>query len=105
MPTRPPTHKPARLPAARRPGRTRAYGRSWDKIRAAVLAQQPLCVACEQQGRLTAASEVDHVISLARGGSHERANLQSLCKSCHSRKTAKLDGGFGRGSGHSISPS
>lgn len=35
-----------------------------------------------------AASEVDHITPVASGGDFfDRANLQSLCKPCHSRKT------------------
>ena len=32
--------------------------------------------------------EVDHIVPLVDGGSHEMANLQSLCTPCHKRKTA-----------------
>jgi 5-methylcytosine-specific restriction endonuclease McrA len=39
------------------------------------------------------ASEVDHIIRLRDGGSHAPANLQSLCKLHHQRKTnAERDG-------------
>jgi len=36
-----------------------------------------------------AAAEVDHIVPLARGGTHDLANLQPLCKSCHSKKTMR----------------
>ncbi|MAJ59069.1 MAG: hypothetical protein CBC48_03205 [bacterium TMED88] len=32
--------------------------------------------------------EVDHIVPLVDGGSHEMSNLQSLCTPCHKRKTA-----------------
>ncbi|MCH2187426.1 HNH endonuclease [Myxococcota bacterium] len=32
--------------------------------------------------------EVDHIIPLVDGGSHDMTNLQSLCTPCHKRKTA-----------------
>lgn len=51
---------------------------------------QPKCVSCGQ-----AATEVDHIVPIDRGGSNSHSNLQSMCKSCHARKTAKFDGGFG----------
>lgn len=73
-----------------RPSRSaRGYDRRWQKIRAAYLARHPLCVACQAAGRVTAATEVDHVRRLADGGTHDERNLQALCKSCHSRKTAR----------------
>jgi len=43
------------------------------------------------------ATHVDHVLA-HRGDEGLRLdpnNLQALCHSCHSRKTASLDGGFG----------
>lgn len=40
-----------------------------------------------------AANEVDHVDGNDRDSSP--SNLQSLCTSCHSRKTARENGGFG----------
>lgn len=60
----------------------------WRAIRKAYIRERPLCAECERQGRTTAATEVDHVRALADGGDpRDPANLQSLCKSCHSRKT------------------
>jgi 5-methylcytosine-specific restriction protein A len=32
---------------------------------------------------------VHHILPLARGGTHDRSNLMSLCTSCHSAITAK----------------
>lgn len=73
-----------RLSAAKR-----GYGRSWRALRAAFLSDNPLCVCGAP------ATEVDHVISLRRGGSNHHSNLQALCKPCHARKTVEIDGGFG----------
>lgn len=67
----------------------------WRKVRAAWLSEHPYCEACLPL--LTAATDVDH-IKPHRGDWHlflSRSNLQSLCHSCHSRKTASEDGGFG----------
>lgn len=36
------------------------------------------------------APEIDHIVPLSRGGTHDRSNLQCLCKSCNSSKGAKL---------------
>jgi hypothetical protein len=40
----------------------RGYGRRWRKARAAFLAAHPLCAACWMQGRVVAATVVDHVM-------------------------------------------
>jgi len=66
------------------------YGKRWRDIRAEHLMLQPWCVDC---GVL--AVEVDHIIPIEQGGTNDHDNLASRCKSCHSRKTAKFDGGFG----------
>jgi len=73
------------------------YNGAWKRIRAEWLRQHPLCVICKQRNRLTAATEVDHVTPHRgdRNLFYEPSNFQSLCKPCHSRKTAKEDGGFG----------
>ncbi|MFK0282572.1 HNH endonuclease [Streptomyces sp. NPDC090499] len=34
---------------------------------------------------------VDHIIPLAKGGTHHRENLRVLCRSCNSRRGAKPD--------------
>lgn len=70
---------------------SRGYDRRWRKIRLMQLRAEPLCVSCGG-----AATEVDHITPLAAGGTHAFSNLQSMCKSCHSAKTAGENGGFGR---------
>ena len=76
---------------------SRGYDARWRRIRSRHLSQHPLCAHCLQNGRTEAAQHVDHIIPLRKGGTHAKGNLQSLCASCHSRKTAREDGGFGRG--------
>lgn len=65
----------------------------WLRLRALVLAQSPLCVACLAEGRMRAASHVDHID--ADTSNNDLTNLQGLCRPCHSAKTAREDGGFG----------
>jgi len=82
----------------------RGYGRKWQKARAAYLAKHPLCVRCEASDRVTAATDLDHIVP------HKgdmvlfwvRNNWQGLCKPCHSRKTAKEDGGFGHAASRKV---
>ena len=71
----------------------RGYGRAWRKLRAEVLRARPWCEAC----RMRRASDVDHLIPRRLGGRDVASNLRPLCHGCHSRKTARQDGGFGRG--------
>ncbi|MFA5593217.1 MAG: HNH endonuclease [Micavibrio sp.] len=67
--------------------------RRWRRLRALVLQEQPLCALCAQAGLVKAASVVDHINGDALD--NDRSNLQALCASCHARKTAREDGGFG----------
>jgi len=83
-------HAPAeerrRLPAA-----ARGYDSKWDQARRHYLAHHPLCRICEQHGRVTQATVVDH-IQPHRGNMllfWARANWQSLCAACHNRKTGR----------------
>lgn len=75
----------------------RGYGGQWRKIRALVLAERPLCADPYglHPNQVVLATDVDHIIPLAAGGSNARENLQPLCHSCHSAKTARDNGGFG----------
>lgn len=76
----------------------RGYGAKWRAARADWLREHPLCAEHERQGGLMVATEVDHIVP-HRGDQSlfwSRSNWQSLCKSCHSIKTATEDGGFGR---------
>jgi len=63
---------------------------AWELIRTTQLEKFPWCAICNKL-----AKHVDHFIPRKKGGSDEPSNLQSLCLPCHSRKTAKEDGGFG----------
>lgn len=62
--------------------------RRWRSIRATHLSMEPLCRHCLALGRVTPATEVDHINGRAdRAEDYEPDNLQSLCERCHSRKT------------------
>lgn len=65
----------------------------WKKLREVVLRREPLCRLCSRIGRVQLAYAVDHIDG--DSGNNDLDNLQPLCLSCHSRKTARSDGGFG----------
>lgn len=61
-----------------------------EKLRPAQLLKEPFCRECAKAGVRTRATVVDHVVP-HRGNwalFADPGNLQSLCKSCHDRKTA-----------------
>lgn len=65
----------------------RGYDAKWRRFRKDYLYYNPMCVRC---GDL--AEHVDHIIPLRKGGDkYSHDNLQSLCHSCHSRKSATED--------------
>lgn len=93
MPMKPSYHTVDRPKPSRRGDRKQVFLASnrWRGIRARFLAKHPEC-ATPGCGR--PATEVHH-----RDDSHvdnSDANLEGLCKSCHSHITVLEDGGFGR---------
>lgn len=82
---------PAKSRQARRTLATNSA--AWRKLRGLVLAAEPLCRECTKKRITRAASHVDHVDG--DPSNNTMSNLQPLCAPCHSRKTAKEDGGFG----------
>lgn len=64
----------------------RGYGYKWQKAREGWLRAHPLCAYCDREGRVSAATVVDHVVA-HRGDMKvfwDKANWMSLCASCHS---------------------
>lgn len=62
----------------------------WQQIRRIQLSKEPWCQECMRQEIYTPATDVDHV--KPHRGDPRRfygGPFQSLCHSCHSRKTAK----------------
>ena len=58
-------------------------------IRKHVLAESPLCVMCKASGRVTLATQVDHIVALVNGGEDNHGNRQALCSECHKAKTRR----------------
>lgn len=79
----------------------RGYDAAWRRLRRMVLARHPLCADVygvhAEHGETVLATDVDHIVPRSAGGTDTFENLQSLCQSCHSRKTAEQDGAWGRG--------
>lgn len=63
----------------------------WLRLRRAKLTAQPLCERCQQEGRLTAATEVHHATPVEDGLTlrekkalmYDYHNLRALCHDCH----------------------
>ena len=70
----------------------------WRKYRAWKLRQDPLCAECQRQGRTSIAVIVDHIAPVAAGGDFwDPNNTQSLCDTCHRKKSARETFGHARG--------
>ena len=80
----------------------RGYGYKWQQAREHFLRAHPLCQCPEcREGmlRLLPATVVDHIIP-HKGDMKlfwDSSNWQAMSKICHDKKTARHDGGWGRG--------
>lgn len=95
MPTRPQTHRPKWMGGASAHGERpsaakRGYDRHWQRFRRHYLAENPLCVACDRNGKLALATDIHHRIPMRQRPDlqYVEANLVSLCHACHSSITA-----------------
>ncbi len=74
--------------------------KEWRAIRRIVLTEQPYCIECLKEGIHTVATEVDHIIDIKDAPTRclDITNMQSMCKSCHARKTYKtsMEGAYSR---------
>lgn len=61
----------------------------WRKLRKRFLLSNPLCLHCDRNGIVTAATVADHITPIKQGGEPlDESNLQALCEKCHNRKSA-----------------
>ena len=60
-------------------------------LRPTQLLREPFCRECARRGIRTRATVVDHIVPHQGDWQlfTDRGNLQSLCKTCHDRKTAR----------------
>ena len=88
-----PAHKPKQAPR-----RESAPWHGWyslpvwtDDLRQAQLLREPFCQECDRRGLRTWATDVDHIRDHKGDWAlfTARDNLQSLCHSCHDRKTMR----------------
>lgn len=77
----------------------RGYDRQWQVVREQALKRDEyICQTCKNKGRAVPATIVDHSKAFHGKADPLRLdldNLVSLCRSCHSHKTNRQDGGFG----------
>lgn len=74
----------------------RGYGADWRRARLAHLAIEPLCRFCTEAGRVTGATDVDHIEAFNGLDDPLRLddnNLRSLCGPCHMSRTARQSNG------------
>lgn len=89
-----PAHKPKPAPRSRESAAWRRWYslKIWtDDLRPGQILREPFCRECARRGIRTKATDVDHIRDHKGdwGLFTDRGNLQSLCHSCHSRKTAR----------------
>jgi 5-methylcytosine-specific restriction protein A len=65
----------------------RISGSRLQKLRKELFARSPLCVDCAKIGRVSVATQRDHITPLSAGGKDIESNVQALCQSCHDAKT------------------
>jgi 5-methylcytosine-specific restriction protein A len=65
----------------------RGYGRQHELMRKHLMQTVILCEECSRQGRTSAGTHADHIVSKAQGGTDDRSNYQLLCASCHALKS------------------
>jgi 5-methylcytosine-specific restriction enzyme A len=79
------------------------YTAIWRRVRLAHIMEYPLCETCKKKGETTPATDVDHIIPINPENPWDykdkpywnpidSVNLQSLCKSCHAKKTGAEKG-------------
>lgn len=57
---------------------------AWQRLRTAIFNRDGWqCVFCQSRYRL----ECDHIVGLADGGGNEPANLRTVCRGCHLKRS------------------
>lgn len=79
------TDRPGRPTAAQR-----GYGAGWKRLSAEVIAATKACHWCGGPAMPDDPFTADHLVPLARGGTHERRNLVGAHRSCNSRRGGQM---------------
>ena len=65
-------------------------GRPWRRKRDRILKRDHyLCQPCKRLGKVKQGNQVDHIIPLAKDGTDDDKNLQTICGPCHEAKTLR----------------
>jgi 5-methylcytosine-specific restriction protein A len=77
-------------PSRRGTSSQRGYGAAWQRLRLVILERdQHLCQTCMAEGRVTVATQVDHIKPKFEGGTDDESNLQAICSECHDAKSKR----------------
>lgn len=69
---------------------------SWRKFAKIFKVNNPLCVECLKKELAVPVYVVDHIVPINNGGEKlSDDNCQSLCESCHNRKSGNESRGYG----------
>jgi 5-methylcytosine-specific restriction protein A len=79
------TDAPGRPSAAQR-----GYGPEWRRISAEVTANARCCHWCGGPFTKDNPATADHIVPVARGGTHERSNLVPSCRRCNSQRGGQM---------------
>ena len=61
-----------------------------EKLRPRIFGRQRgICALCGSLKNPVPCVELDHIVPIAMGGTHDSSNLQGLCRSCHQAKSAR----------------
>ncbi|WP_236233223.1 HNH endonuclease [Pseudomonas tohonis] len=77
----------------------RGYGYRWQQAREQFLRDNPLCVYCQREGKVTAATIVDHIIQHCGDQDlfWDQTNWQGLCVPHHSSDKQREENAARRG--------
>ena len=67
----------------------RGYGLKHDRIRRALLRDEPWCRECAKAGKEVKATHADHITPRCLNGPDDRHNYQPLCEPCSRAKSSR----------------